>query len=158
MSAIEGFVPKEVVQTLHTFLDFYYLVCQNVLDEDDLEAIEDALERFYAAWAIFQEVGVQPTRFSLPRQHAMKHYICHILKFGAPNSLCSSITESTHITAVKKPWQWSSRNNPMEQILIVTTLPFWPCSDDVFGPLLSSFCTKFTRNSSHSARNNKNII
>jgi hypothetical protein len=119
MSAIEGFVPKEVVQTFHAFLDFYYLVRRNVLDEDDLEAIEDALERFYAARAIFQEVGVRPTGFSLPRQHAMKHYVHHILKFGAPNGLCSSITESTHITAVKKPWRRSSRNNAMEQILII---------------------------------------
>ncbi|KAJ6554136.1 hypothetical protein B0H10DRAFT_2348753 [Mycena sp. CBHHK59/15] len=34
------------------------------------------------------------------------------LAFGAPNSLCSSITESKHIKAVKKPYRRSSRNKP----------------------------------------------
>jgi hypothetical protein len=40
-----------------------------------------------------------------------------IRKFGAPNGLCSSITESKHIKAVKKPWRRSSRNKPLGQML-----------------------------------------
>ena len=58
MSAIEGFVQKEVTQTFRAFLDFYYLVHQNVLDDDNLEEIQDALKRFYTAQVVFQELGV----------------------------------------------------------------------------------------------------
>jgi len=47
MSAIEGFVPKEIIQTFSAFLDFYYLVRRNVLDEDNLTEINDALNRFH---------------------------------------------------------------------------------------------------------------
>jgi len=38
--------------------------------------------------------------------------------FGAPNGLCSSITDSKHIQAVKKPWHRSSRNQPLGQMLL----------------------------------------
>jgi hypothetical protein len=41
-----------------------------------------------------------------------------IRAFGAPNGLCSSITESKHIKAVKEPWRRSSRFNPLNQILL----------------------------------------
>jgi hypothetical protein len=38
--------------------------------------------------------------------------------FGAPNGLCSSITESKHIKAVKQPWQCSSKYNALSQMLL----------------------------------------
>lgn len=57
--------------------------------------------------------------FSLPRQHALVHYRHHIQNFGAPNGLCSSITESKHIEAVKKPWRRSNRYNALQQMLRV---------------------------------------
>jgi hypothetical protein len=118
MSAIEGYVPKEVIQTFSAFLDFYYLVRRNALGEDDLLKIQATLDRFHVARSIFKKLGVRDG-FSLPRQHSMKHYVAHIQNFGAPNGLCSSITESAHIRFVKQPWRRSSRNNPMEQMLLI---------------------------------------
>jgi len=38
--------------------------------------------------------------------------------FGAPNGLCSSITEVKHIKAVKEPWRQSNHNKPLKQILL----------------------------------------
>jgi hypothetical protein len=38
--------------------------------------------------------------------------------FGAPNGLCSSITESKHIKAVKEPWRQSSRYKALGQMLL----------------------------------------
>lgn len=40
------------------------------------------------------------------------------MDFGAPNGMCSSITESRHITAVKKPWRRSNRYNALSQMLL----------------------------------------
>ncbi|KAJ7610408.1 hypothetical protein FB45DRAFT_1121445 [Roridomyces roridus] len=45
------------------------------------------------------------------------HYIRSIRLFGSPNGLCSSITESKHIKAVKEPWRRSSRFNALPQML-----------------------------------------
>lgn len=47
----------------------------------------------------------------------MAHYRRHIENFGAPNGLCSSITESKHISVVKRPWRRSSRYNAIHQIM-----------------------------------------
>ena len=66
------------------------------------------------------EVGICPDGFSLPRQHSLQHYIFSITQFGAPNGLCSSITESKHIKEVKKTYHHSSRNKPLGQMLITT--------------------------------------
>ena len=49
----------------------------------------------------------------------MVHYYDNIKNFGAPNGLCSSITESKHIVAVKCPWRRSSRYKALSQILRV---------------------------------------
>ena len=57
--------------------------------------------------------------FSLPRQHSLVHYYKNIKDFGAPNGLCSSITESKHIVAVKRPWRRSNRYKALSQILKV---------------------------------------
>ena len=58
------------------------------------------------------------TNFNLPHQHALIYYIWAIHLFGAPNGLCSSITESKHIKAVKEPWRWSSRFDTLCQMLL----------------------------------------
>ena len=67
---------------------------------------------------MFHTSGVQPTGFSLPRQHSLSHYRHLIEEFGAPGGVCSSITESRHITAVKKPWRRSSRYQALGQMLV----------------------------------------
>ena len=79
------------------------MVRRNVIDDRSLEQIEDALSRFYKYREVFKEANVVKT-FSLPRQHSMKHYIDMIRLYGAPNGLCSSITESKHIKAIKEPY------------------------------------------------------
>jgi hypothetical protein len=46
------------------------------------------------------------------------HYCRQIEDFGEPAGVCSSITKSHHITAMKKPWRRSNHNSPMGQILL----------------------------------------
>lgn len=110
-----------MIRTISAFLDFCYLVRRPTITQKALTDIQNALDRFHRYRPIFQKTGVRepgPKGFSLPRQHALKHYVEHIIAFGAPNGLCSSITESMHIRAVKKPWRRSSRLKALEQILL----------------------------------------
>ncbi|KAJ6614389.1 hypothetical protein B0H10DRAFT_1679854, partial [Mycena sp. CBHHK59/15] len=62
---------------------------------------------------------VYPNGFCLPCQHSLTHYRYLIQEFGAPNGLCSSITESKHIKAVKQPWRRSSRFEALHQMLTI---------------------------------------
>ncbi|KAI0761221.1 hypothetical protein BC629DRAFT_1443541 [Irpex lacteus] len=87
-------------------------------DSKALMKIQDALDRFHQERVIFERVGVRASDgFSLPRQHSLKYYHYLIQQFGAPNGLCSSITESKHIKAVKQPWRRSSRYKALGQML-----------------------------------------
>ncbi|KAI5999674.1 hypothetical protein EDD15DRAFT_2386398 [Pisolithus albus] len=118
IAAIDGHVPRDMVCTFRAFLDFCYLVRRNVITEQTLAEIDDALRRFHLFREVFRNAGVIET-FSLPRQHAMKHYPYLIRQFGAPNGLCSSITESKHIKAVKRPYRHTNRFQALGQIILI---------------------------------------
>ncbi|KAJ7750542.1 hypothetical protein B0H16DRAFT_1842627 [Mycena metata] len=123
LAAIKGLVPNEVVQALAAFLDFCYLVRRADFDEDTLDAVDAAVRKFHEHREIFRTLNVRTdtpggsTAFSLPRQHSMVHYRHGIEETGAPGGarVCSSITESRHITA--KPWRRSSRYEALSQML-----------------------------------------
>lgn len=106
-----------MVRTLRAFLEFCYIVRQDIQDTKTLAALEDALIRFHNYRVIFEESGVR-SHFNLPRQHSLVHYVKLIRAFGAPNGLCSSITESKHIKAIKEPWRRSNRFEALSQMLL----------------------------------------
>ena len=121
MNAIQAFVPPEVIKTFTTFLEFYYITHRNVITNDSLNQLDVALHKFHELRRVF--LGTVrtdgPSGFSLPRQHSMVHYHDHIKNFGSPNGLCSSIMESKHITAVKRPWHQSNKHAALSQMLKV---------------------------------------
>ncbi|KAF7349140.1 hypothetical protein MVEN_01436200 [Mycena venus] len=119
LPAIEGHVPAQMLRTFSAFLDFCYLVRRNVVNEATLTAIDAALARYHHERTIFVDSGVCPNGFCLPRQYSLTHYRYLIQEFGASNGLCSSITESKHIKAVKQPWRRSSRYEALAQMLTI---------------------------------------
>ena len=106
-----------MVHCFCTFLKFCYIAHSDTITEQTIERLEDTLTHFHQYCLIFQDTGVC-FNISLLCQHSMAHYSMLICLFGAPNSLCSSITESKHIEEVKGPWQWSNRYNVIFQMLV----------------------------------------
>ncbi|KAF8993937.1 hypothetical protein BDQ17DRAFT_1252318, partial [Cyathus striatus] len=98
LTAITGYVLKCMVQAVTAF---------NSFGPDDLRELDDALSHFHQLCDIFILPDVHD-HVSLPRQHSLSHYHHSICLFGSPNGLCSSITESKHIKAVKEPWRHSN--------------------------------------------------
>ncbi|KAI6147685.1 hypothetical protein BKA82DRAFT_4329832 [Pisolithus tinctorius] len=90
IAAIEGYVPQDV----------------------------DALACFHLYCEVFWNAQVV-AMFSLPQQHAMKHYPYLICQFSTPNGLCSSITESKHIKAVKWPYWCTNHFQALGQMLVI---------------------------------------
>ncbi len=117
LAAIAGHVPSEMVQCISAFMDFCYIARRNAISSSDLTKLQELLSRFQELRTIFADTGVTET-LAAPRQHAMTHYIRSIELFGAPNGLCSSITESQHIRSIKKPWRSSNRCNPLHQMTL----------------------------------------
>ena len=117
LAAIVGYVPEEMVQCLSAFLELCYIFHRNAITADALDQAKEHLSRFHELRQIFIDTGTR-AHTSLPRQHALTHFITSIIDFGSPNGLCSSITESRHITAVKEPWRRSNRFNALSQMLV----------------------------------------
>jgi hypothetical protein len=107
-----------MVQSIAAFLDACYLVRRADINEDSITELQTAIRRFHEYREIFRTHDVRPKGFSLPRQHSLVHYPHQIREFGAPNGLCSSITESRHITAVKRPWRRSNWHDALGQMLL----------------------------------------
>lgn len=118
LPAIEGHVPQDIIRCFQAFLEFCYIVRQDIIAEDTLLQLSDCLGCFHRYRQIFQDTSIRFDGFSLPRQHALCHYSMLIRLFGAPNGICSSITESKHIKAVKEPWRHSSKFNALGQMLL----------------------------------------
>jgi hypothetical protein len=116
LPALQGHLPVDVVRTFCAFLEFCYIARRDIITEDDLAELEDAISRFHSFQEVFAPIRGK-NGFSLPRQHSMVHYPDLIRLFGAPNGLCSSITESKHIHAVKEPWHRSNRTQALFQML-----------------------------------------
>lgn len=108
-----------MVHTLRAFLEFCYLARRDVHTTATLAQMDATLERYHHYRVIFEEMGVCWNGFPLPRQHSLKHYVWLTMQFGAPNGVCSSITESKHIAAVKEPWRQSSRFKALGQMLLI---------------------------------------
>lgn len=119
LPALTGYVPAEIIRTFRAFLEFCYIVRREVIDTDALKDLQDALARFHQYREIFVTAGIRQKNSTPPRQYAMDHYPFLIRAFGAPNGLCSSITESKHIKAVKEPYRRSNRHKALDQILQV---------------------------------------
>ena len=117
LHAIQGHVPPNIIHTLHAFLEFCYIARQNFLTEHNLDQLKDAVSHFHQYREVFIDSGIQE-KFLMPIQHSIKHYHALIQLFRAPNGLCSSITESKHIRAIKEPWHRSNRNEALGQMLI----------------------------------------
>jgi hypothetical protein len=120
LSAIEGHVPPAMLRTFCAFLDFCYTARQAFLTERDLDNLDKDLKDFHQCRRIFTDrknnTGVW---IMVPRQHSSVHYQ-HIAKlFGAPHGLCTSITKSKHVQAVKKPYRRSSHHEALVQMLLI---------------------------------------
>lgn len=116
LPAIAGHLPDQMVKAIANLIEFCYLARRDILEEDTLDKLDTALFDFHKNREAFR--SVRPDGFSLPRQHSLVHYRRSIELYGAPNGLCSSITENKHIKAVKKPYRRSNRNQPLGQMLV----------------------------------------
>ncbi|KAF8203408.1 hypothetical protein K438DRAFT_1964892 [Mycena galopus ATCC 62051] len=120
LAAVAGYLPSDMIKCLAAFVDFCYTVRRNCITTDDFPRLKSKLACFHQYRAAFIDCGLR-TDISLPRQHSLVHYIPSIILFGSPNGLCSSITESKHIKAVKEPWRRSSRYKALAQMLVTLT-------------------------------------
>ena len=89
---IAGHLSDQMVKAIANLIEFCYLVRRDVIDEDTLDAVDNALNSFHENREAFR--AVRPEGFSLPCQHSLLHYRRSIELFGAPNGVCTSTSIS----------------------------------------------------------------
>lgn len=117
LPVIAEFLPEKMTECIREFLEFIYIARRDTLDSAALDELDAALFKFREKRSVFIETGIRATIDNLPRQHSMTHYRSLIQDWGAPNGVCSSITESKHIKAVKEPYRRSSKFEALGQML-----------------------------------------
>ncbi|EGO05090.1 hypothetical protein SERLA73DRAFT_149348 [Serpula lacrymans var. lacrymans S7.3] len=76
------------------------------------------MQLLFSGFFLFpRTLSIRPTGFFLPPQRSLTHYPLLVRQFGAPNGLCSFITEAKHIKAIKEPWRGSSYYEALGQML-----------------------------------------
>ena len=53
---IVGHVPAKIVHAISSFMEFYYLIHCNIITEDYILAIENAVIKFHIEHSVFNEV------------------------------------------------------------------------------------------------------
>ena len=107
-----------MVCTLHALVEFIYLIWQNNHSQQMIQEMEAALEQFQTYQSIFVDTGIWSENLTPLWQLLLIHYIKAIKTFGALNGLCSSLTESKHIRAIKEPWWCSNHYHVLKQMLL----------------------------------------
>ncbi|KAH9927359.1 uncharacterized protein B0H18DRAFT_1118615 [Fomitopsis serialis] len=118
LAAIKGLVPPEIVCMVHEYLEFAYRIRHPIQTDTKLDECEAHLTEYHRHREFLRHAGVRPEGFSLPRQHSHGHTPRHTWNFGALYGLCTSLTESKHIKAVKEPWRRSNRYRALGQMLL----------------------------------------
>ena len=74
LPAIVDYVLDNIVMCIVAFLDACYIARQQDIDQQALDALKTASEKFWELREVFWNTGVRPKGFMLPRQHALFHY------------------------------------------------------------------------------------
>jgi hypothetical protein len=88
IAALAGHATSEITQCLSTFMDLCYIFRRNAITSTTLSKAKALLDKFHNLRQFFVHASVH-TSTSLPRQHALLHYITSIPLFGSLNGLCS---------------------------------------------------------------------
>lgn len=113
------YVPDDMVSCLGAFLDACYIARRQDINSSALDDFDRFVEKIRRLRETFRISGIRHKVFALPQQHSLFHYRRMIEDFGAPGGLCSSITESRHVTAVNRPYRRSSRYKALGQMLLI---------------------------------------
>lgn len=120
----------EVLAASRAVMKFIYLAHSSSLNDDDLVAMEEAIELFHENKEIFRDLGALgeqdpakkkgPIRtfHGIPKLHAMLHYTHYIRELGTPDGFNTELPERLHIPYAKEGWHRSNKKDALKQMAI----------------------------------------
>ncbi|KAF8838495.1 hypothetical protein BDN67DRAFT_982459, partial [Paxillus ammoniavirescens] len=72
LPVIEGHVPDDMIRTFRVFLEFCYIVRQNIVTDNTLKELKNALQRFHQYREVFRDLGCP--KWALYFHHQIQAY------------------------------------------------------------------------------------
>ncbi|CUA75367.1 Leucine--tRNA ligase [Rhizoctonia solani] len=109
------------VTATSSMMDVFFRLRLPQVDEDDLGAINEGLERFHHYKRVFVDHGAFTNRWGwngVPKLHMASHWTHQIRQLGTPDGYDTEITERLHRHAVKNPYHQTSKVNAIPQMIL----------------------------------------
>ncbi|KAG8974091.1 hypothetical protein FRC05_007839 [Tulasnella sp. 425] len=115
LGAIAGGVPSEAVEAAKALMDFIYWAQKPSLDEDDLNTMDQLLEKFHELkdHGAFSSVR---DHFNIPKLHVLLHYTSLIRLHGTPDGYNTETPERLHIDYAKSGYRASNKKDYTKQM------------------------------------------
>ena len=111
-----GKVPRDVIISYRSLLDFIYLAQYPSHDDITLGYMDDALKEFHQHKEVLFNLGVRE-HLDIPKIHSLLHYVDSITWFGTTDNYNTEMMERFHIDFCKEGWYASNRRNEMPQMI-----------------------------------------
>jgi hypothetical protein len=110
-----GLVDDRVIKASVALLDIVHFMCYRSHDDNTLDLLQDAIDRFHNNKAVFIDLKIR-THFNIPKLHALQHYVDSIQLFGTADGYNTEISERLHIDMAKKAYRASNRHDHTSQM------------------------------------------
>ncbi|KAM6495003.1 hypothetical protein JOM56_009626 [Amanita muscaria] len=110
-----GFNSSRLVRAVRALLDFMFLAQLPVISLHDLKQMESCLKSFHENKAIFVDLGIRDN-FTIPKLHALEHYISSIQLFGSTDNYNTQHTERLHIDYTKEAYRATNTRDEYPQM------------------------------------------
>lgn len=115
-----GYVADDVVNLARAILDFTYRAQAARMSDEDIAAMEEALQEIHAAKDVLIKIGVfkGPERFdNIIKLHMVSHYAHSIRELGTPDGYSTEAPEALHSENVKEGWRASNKVDALPQMI-----------------------------------------
>ncbi|KAM6501374.1 hypothetical protein JOM56_004388 [Amanita muscaria] len=110
-----GFNSRQLVRAVRALLDFIFLSQLPAISMQDLKYMESSLKSFHENKAIFVDLGIRDN-FTIPKLHALEHYITSIQLFGSTDNYNTQHTERLHIDYTKEAYRATNTRDEYPQM------------------------------------------
>jgi len=111
-----GRAPPEAIKAVKALLDFIFLAQYPTHDDQTLQYMKDALDRFQANKKYFIDVKAHPS-LNIPKFHSLVHYIESIQFFGTTDNYNTEMFERLHIDFAKEGWRATNQRDEFPQMI-----------------------------------------
>jgi hypothetical protein len=109
-----------MLRVARVLLDFMYLAHSSSLTDDEIDAMDRALETFHENKADLVRLrAIEGGKFhTIPKLHMMQRYTHLIRRLGTPDGYNTETSERLHIDFAKSGYRASNRVNPLKQMAL----------------------------------------